>query len=355
MREISRRDLLKAGATLACTSATFTGYSPVTQADQSYADAVLTKGEPAPLMSGAFTIAVLPDTQHYSEKHPDTFRAQTEWIVRNKEDRNIVYVLQLGDITNHNTPREWDNAVAALNVLDGKLPYFFVPGNHDYSEKGGCKDRTTLLNEYLPVSKFSSLSTFGGTYDKEPERMENSYHLFAVGDRKFLVLGLEFGPRRDVVRWANEVVARHKDREAILITHAYMYFDDTRYNWAKHMGNQSWNPHAYGVAHPLQDVMDGEELWNNLVSKHENFILTINGHVLNDGLGYLASPTPSGRDVHQMLVNFQMRPRGGDGWLRLLEFRPEMNYVQTYDYSPTRDEHNASSKNQFRVKLASIA
>lgn len=355
MRGFSRRDLLKASAALACSSATLTGYSTATQARQAYEDAVLVKGEPTSLMPGSFTIAVLPDTQHYSEHHPETFRAQTEWIVKNQTARNIACVLQLGDITNHNTPQEWDNAVAALSLLDGKLPYFFVPGNHDYSDKGVCKDRTTLLNDYLPVSKYRDLPTFGGTYDKEPERMENSYHLFAVGDRKFLVLGLEFGPRQDVVRWANEVVAKHKDREAILITHAYMYFDDTRYNWAKHMGNQAWNPHAYAVAHPQQDVMDGEELWNNLVSKHENFILTINGHVLRDGLGYLASQTPGGRDVHQMLVNFQMRPHGGDGWLRLLEFRPELNYVQAYDYSPTLDQHNASPNNQFRVKLSKIA
>ncbi len=33
------------------------------------------------------------------------------------------------------------------------------------------------------------------------------------------------------------------------------------------------------------DVNDGEELWDKLVSKHENFILTLNGHVTQDGLG----------------------------------------------------------------------
>ena len=146
--------------------------------------------------------------------------------------------------------------------------------------------------------------------------MENSFHKFSAGGRDFLVLGLEFGPRKDVVRWANEVVAIHPKHEAILITHAFIYFDDTRYNWKKFGAKQNWNPHAYGVAKTTgDDVTDGEELWDNLISKHENFILTLNGHVLGDGLGRFASATPADRKVAQHLVNFQMRPKGGDGWL----------------------------------------
>ncbi len=57
----------------------------------------------------------------------------------------------------------------------------------------------------------------------------------------------------------------------------------------------------------------GEELWNGLVARHENFNLTFNGHVIGDGLAYLATATPAGRDVNQVLVNFQMKPHGGDG------------------------------------------
>ena len=52
-----------------------------------------------------------------------------------------------------------------------------------------------------------------GNYDKEPDRAENSWHFLEAGGRKFLVLCLEFGPREDVVRWANAVVAAHPERE----------------------------------------------------------------------------------------------------------------------------------------------
>lgn len=321
-----------------------------------YADGVLIDGEPPELEAGSFTVAVLPDTQNYSQKYPQNYTAQTKWIVDNQKARNIACVLHLGDITNNNAPAEWDNAVAAMKLLDGKVPYFMVPGNHDYSAGGSCKDRTTLLNEYFPVSTFQKQAdNFGGTYDKEPDRSENSYHLFSAEGRKFLVICLEFGPRKDVVRWANEVAAKHKDREAILITHAYIYFNETRYDWQKYGTKQSWNPHGYGVAKATDDdVSDGEELWNNLVSKHENFILTLNGHVLGDGLGRVVTATPAGRQVQQILVNFQMKPQGGDGWLRLLEFRPDGKTVQVYDYSPTRGQRNESKQNLFQMTLAKV-
>jgi 3',5'-cyclic AMP phosphodiesterase CpdA len=353
MTHLNRREALKIGLAGALTPMLSQGFVPAALAADPYEDARLVKGEPPRPASDSFTVVVLPDTQNYSEKFPEQYLAQTQWIVENRRDRNIAAVLHLGDITNHNAPSEWENAVKAMNQLDEHVPYFLVPGNHDYSEGGACQDRTTRLNEYFPVAKFRDRPNFGGTYDREPERLENSYHLFSAGGRDFVVFALEFGPRADVLRWANEVAAKNQDRAAILITHAYMYSDETRYDWAKLGSKQTWNPHSYRVAKATNDdVSDGEELWRGLVSKHENFILTLNGHVLNDGLGRIATPTPAGRDVHQVLVNFQMKPKGGDGWLRVLEFQSDGKTVQTYDYSPTRNERNESPQNQFTMKLS---
>ncbi len=192
------------------------------------------------------------------------------------------------------------------------------------------------------------MPTFGGTYDREPDRLENSYHLFSAAGREFLVICLEFGPRADVVRWAREIAAKHKNREAILLTHAYMYYDDTRYDWTHYGKKQNWNPHAYGVSDASAgDVCDGEELWQRLVRKNANFVLTMNGHVLQDGLGRTTSRSASGRDVHQVLVNFQMKPNGGDGWLRLLEFaRMAKRSKRT-----TIHQRETSATNRSRINL----
>jgi predicted phosphodiesterase len=352
---ITRRSALTQAACWAVSPALL---SPVAQsllAADPAAESTLVDGPLPRPAKDSFTVAVLPDTQNYSERFPELFLAQTQWLVENREDRNIAAVLHLGDITNRNLPEQWQNAQKAMNQLDGHLPYFMVPGNHDYSDNGSCQDRTTLLNEYFPVAKFKETPNFAAVYDKESDRMENNCQLFSAGGRNFVVIGLEFGPRKDVVRWANEMAEKYKDREAILITHAFIYSDETRYDWAKYGTKQTWNPHSYPIAKNTgDDVMDGEELWQNLVSKHENFILTLSGHVLHDGLGRVVTATPGGREVPQCLVNFQMKPRGGDGWLRLLEFRPDGKTVQVYDYSPTLNKRNTSSQNEFELKLAPI-
>ncbi len=315
-----------------------------------YSDAVFVAGEPPLPAKDSFTLAILPDTQHYSEKYPEHFLAQTEWIVANRDKRQIAAVLQLGDITNHNTEPEWKNAVAALTKLDGVVPYFLTLGNHDYSEKGACKDRTTFFNKYFDIAKVRKTPNFGGVYDKEPQQLENAYYTFDAGGQKFLVLCLEFGPRADVVRWANEVLLKHPEHATILNTHAYMYFDETRYDWSKYAAKQTWNPHTYAVAKATQDdVSDGEELWQKLVRNNPQVFLTLNGHVLNDGLGRLTSENTRGKQVHQLLVNFQMKPKGGDGWLRLMEFSPSRKTISVVDYSPTREQQNHSTQNKFEL------
>jgi len=368
MKSIHRRDLLT--MTAGGLAAVFSSGSPGRGAQVSapseppkaarkaarrpYADAILTPGQPPLPAEGGFTFVVLPDTQNYSERFPATFTAQTEWIVAQREARRIAGVFHLGDITNRNTPEQWKNAQAAMRVLElAHVPYCMVPGNHDYGEGGNAADRSTMLNEFFPLPERRAAPGWGGTYDREPDRLENNFQFMEAGGRKFLALGLEFGPRADVVRWANEVVGDHPAHEVILLTHAYVYFDDTRYDWATHGTKQQWNPHTYGMARASGgDVHDGEQLWRGLVSRHRNLIMTFNGHVIGDGLGRVTSAA-DGRDISQQLVNFQMRPNGGDGWLRLVELRPD-GTARAWDYSPVLDSRNESPQNQFAFRVPEV-
>jgi hypothetical protein len=80
-----------------------------------------------PFVKGATTLAVLPDTQYYAQKYPRHFEAQTKWIADHHKERNIVYALHLGDIVQHDAPREWDVAVHCMRMLDGKVPYVLTP------------------------------------------------------------------------------------------------------------------------------------------------------------------------------------------------------------------------------------
>ena len=95
--------------------------------------------------------------------------------------------------------------------------------------------------------------------------------------------------------------AAHPNHNAILVTHAYMYNDDTIYDWATKGSSQSWNPHSYGIQNLPGGVNDGQELWDEFVKKHDNFKFVFNGHVLGDGTGKRATLGDNGNVVHQIL------------------------------------------------------
>lgn len=310
-------------------------------------------GAAIPIQPGSWTLAILPDTQVYSQTYPQHFNAQTQWIADNAAAMNIKMVLHEGDIVNNNNVAQWNNAKAALSILDtAGVPYALAPGNHDYGPNGNASTRDTLFHnpEYFgPTTPYANQPTVGGFF--EAGKTDNSYHTFSAGGEDWLVLALEFGPRDNVVAWANSVVESHPNHKAMLVTHAYMYYDETIYDWATKGSSQSWNPHSYGVANLPGGVNDGQELWDGLVKLHDNFRFTFNGHVLSDGTGYRGTQGIHGNAVHQMLANYQMKTQGGIGDMRLLEFLADGETVVVRTYSPILDRYDTAFDQQFTLNL----
>jgi Calcineurin-like phosphoesterase len=308
--------------------------------------------EALPIEDGSWTLVLLPDTQYYAESYPQHFDSQTRWIVDHAQSHNIKCVLHEGDITNDNSTRQWNNALRSMRLLDGIVPYAMAVGNHDYGPGGNATDRVSKFNEsrfFGPHSPYAQQQSVGGFY--EPQRTDNSYHTFEAGGQKWLVLALEWAPRDEVVAWANRVVEDHPDHLTMLVTHAYMYYDDTRYDWAAKGDSQQWNPHSYGVAQlPGETVNDGQQLWDKLVSRHKNFRFAFNGHVLEDGTGKLASAAEHGNKVHQILANYQFNPEGGQGDMRLLEFKQDGKTVVVRTYSPVLDRYDTADDQQFTLE-----
>lgn len=305
-----------------------------------------TKPPLLPFVPGSWTIVVMPDTQHYALSYPGVLRLQTDWISENRDENKIVYVLQNGDITHTRTLREWNAASRAFEILDGKVPYALVPGNHDYSYVDKIRQRESQINDFFPPSRFEKWPTFGGTMDRG--HIENNYHLFEAGGKNWVIIGLEWAPRDIALEWAGKLLEKNADRKAIILTHAYLYNDSTRYDWAKKGESQKWNPH---LDNTVGGTNDGEEIWQKLVKKHPNVALVVNGHVLGDGLGFQVSRGDHGNRVNEMLVNYQMLEVGGGGWLRLLEFLPDGKTVQARTYSPLYDEYRTDPQNQFTFEI----
>ena|GEM_PF-280925 len=291
-----------------------------------------------------FSFVILPDTQFYTQSFPHIFDAQTRWIVNNRFARNIAFVMHEGDVTDTNSSTAWQEASESMQLLDGLVPYSILPGNHDMGIGGAADTRdTTLFNTFFPVSRFSSYPWFGGTY--EPGKMDNSFFRFTAGGQKWLVLSLEFGPREEVLQWANQVVAAHPDHLVAVVSHTHVYFDGTL-----HGSNPShlWNPHSYGIASQPGGVNDGQEVWDKLIRLHPNIRFVFNGHVLNNN-AMLIGTGDHGNPVYQMLANYQYMENGGNGYLRILEFDTVARTVSVTTYSPWLDTFLTDPANQFTL------
>lgn len=297
---------------------------------------------PLPFVPGSWTLVLLPDTQRYSQDFPETFVNQTKWIVEKRDKRNVAFVLHEGDITNRATEREWENARNAISMMDGKVPYALVPGNHDYT---GVLERITLMSHYFPVEQFRSNPAFGGVYERT--RIENSYHFFTAGGRDWVVIALETFPRDGVLRWADKVLKKYPNHLGIVVTHAYLYNDNTRYDHSTRT-DQKWSPHGNNYR---PGCNDGEEIWQKLVSPNPNMAFVFCGHVLGDGAGRLTSTGLHGNTVHQILLNCQSYPDGGSGYLGLVEFLPGGKNLQFRTYSTTMDKYMTDDDHQFTLRL----
>lgn len=286
-----------------------------------------------------FTIVALPDTQYYSLHYPEIFRAQTEWIAENAEELNVLCVIHEGDITDENSEPEWLVADEAMSILDEAVPYCMTIGNHDMGEGGHAQDRNTdLFNRYFPPSRFEQEPWYGDRF--AATQSENTYYLFNPANMKLMVLCLEFGPRDEVLDWANHVVSEHRDYRVVVVTHCYMNYDDTRVD-----AQDEYNPHTYPC-----DGNDGEQKWEKFVRKHDNIFLVLSGHVPGDGLGRLTSYGNHGNKVHQVVANYQMHPNGGDGWLRIMKFIPGKDKILVRSYSPQLRKYARDRQNQFKLK-----
>src|SRR4051812_28680372 len=289
-----------------------------------------------------FTIVALPDTQIYSMSYPQIFKAQTQWIANNAAAKNIKLVLMEGDIVNGGGETyQWQNADAAMKILDGKVPYMVAMGNHDYNQNQplGRTASATNFNKWFGPARYAGQSWYKGTYTAGSN--ENYYGIFTFAGKEYLVLVLEAFPRDGVLDWANQVLAANHGREAILLTHAYLYYDNTRIGRC-----DDFNAAKIGAT----DGNDGEQMWPKLISKQSNVSLVISGHVTpGDGTGRLAELGENGNLVNQVVADYQNRTNGGNGYMRIMTFHPSSNTISVQTYSPYTGLYMTDAENQFTM------
>ncbi len=269
-----------------------------------------------------FTFIALPDTQFYSERFPAFFNAQTQWIVNNRDALNIKYVMHLGDIVQTATViPQWVNADTAMSIVDllPDLPYGLTVGNHD---QAGNPTATTNYNLFFPYSRYMGVSPwYGGHHGNDND---NSYLLFSAGGMDFIAIHFEYdtSPEQPVLDWADSLLKTHADRRGIVVTH-----------------------HLVNTGNPANFSTQGAAIYQAL-KENPNLFLMHGGHVIGEGR---REDTFNGNKIYSLLADYQGRPNGGDGWLRIYEFRPADNLIRVQTYSPTLDRFEVDANSQFSL------
>lgn len=305
----------------------------------------------APKLSdpNSFTWILLPDDQTYQKfgRNQSIFQLMTDWIIDQKKELNIQMVLSVGDLVEQNnvlqpdgkngdqtSVKQWESVKSAFSKLNNKIPYILCTGNHDYGIKS-AESRYSQFNSYFPpqgnLLNLSILVEMADNAQGVPTLENACYQWKSPFGQTFLIFSLEFGPRKEILKWAKEVASRlqYKDNIGVIITHSY---ENSKGLWT--------DKETYKLA----DANYGKEIWQDFIQTTKNIQFVFCGHIADSEthegqVHYRMDKNTGGLDVHQMLFNAQREGggwhgNGGDGWLRILEFLPDKQTIKVYTFSP---------------------
>ncbi|TDV44942.1 LamG-like jellyroll fold domain-containing protein [Actinophytocola oryzae] len=294
MDNVSRRNLLWAAASAPLAAVVSGTVVPAT-------------AEPEPRKADTraerFIVAVLPDTQYLLDEGGSDHEPVRETL-RYLARAGVVFMAQLGDITEHGTETEMR---AADRVYVPKMPYSVLAGNHDIDS--GTDDQrgdSQYLRTFGP-RRFANVPTYRGS---SPGGY-NSYHVFTAAGREWLVLAMDWRVSDAGLRWAQRVVSDHPHLPVILTTHDVAWADDD--------GNAQLSEH-------------GQRLWDGLIRGNDQIFLALGGHYWPPGRVTLRND--HGNDVHVHLTNYQDRYYGGAGMVRLYAFDLARDTIDVETLSP---------------------
>ncbi|MBQ8380807.1 MAG: metallophosphoesterase, partial [Clostridia bacterium] len=267
----------------------------------------------------AYSFAVVGDTQMltlYDSLNNTNYTSYIyDWLVENKDKKNIQLVMGMGDVTDKNTAAEWLIAQENVNKLNGKIPYTLIAGNHE---------NPASLNPYFQNN--ANFTAFGDDIVyMEGTSLGNYYVRMNIEGNKYMVFGLEYGPNDAILSWVSEELEKEENEgyQAIITTHGYMYRNSTTIS-------------SNDVA--SSSVNNGLSIWNKLISKHDNIMMVLSGHDPACDIVIRQSESAGGNVVTEMLVDFQYMDRGVDyksGMVAMLYFSADgkkvtVEYVSTY-------------------------
>lgn len=286
-----------------------------------------------PITDYAYAFAAVGDIQTINYNDPANLTKIYDWIAKVADEKKIEYVFTLGDITDANLSSEWALAKAVMNKMNGVVPYSFIRGNHD---------TMAMHREYFTVDEYDEL--IDGNYGNDAL---NTYKKIHIGNMKYLMLNLDFGPHDDVLAWANQVVTAHPDYNVIVTTHAYIIANGDLLTEDNNTAAPT-NRYAYN---------NGDDIWEKLIRHHKNISMVICGHVSTNNIVVSTLTGDNGNKVTQILVDPQSMDKatnyGSTGMVALFYFSEDGKHIETEYYSTVKDAFYLA-KNQFEFDVDTI-
>ncbi len=281
-----------------------------------------------------YAIAVIGDPQYATFSHPEAVRAAYTWLAENKDEKNIKYVIGLGDLTDQCQKREWIEVADALEILeDAGLYYSVVRGNHDTALSGIDASSVASAKPELFDKLFAAEDSFylnqflehGGFY--EEGSVKNTYRTLDCEGDPWLILNLDWRIDDEIFAWAKSVIESHAEHRVIIVTHDYLFSS----------GAQSAN---------------GKKIWENLAGQYENVVMVLGGHYSWDNIVVNQAQGIHGNTVTQMLIDPQRADYllDGVGLVTMFYFRENGSVIDVEYYSPEWDRYYKNA-NQMRIDL----
>ena len=308
-----------------------------------------------------WSMVVVPDPQYMAATYdcsngPAAYDNLMRWIVDNRNlpvdgvPLNIKAAIGVGDCVNYAGAAyggEGLIAAQAWSRLDAAgIHKQMIPGNHDWvngSNAGFTRDDAHLDGVWTGSSPFSAgklasvlgsgmslgssdMAYWGGSYSSSGA---NTYTRMKIGNRRILMIGLEFFPRSAVLNWAKRIHDAHPDHECWITTHSYLSdqadFSSDPNNPSNRVSrgtggaSNSQGPDAYGLgaapaSNSAVEMWNGsDQTWQAGLKSFTNLTAVFSGHWIDpatDGGWYWQrnfpkSSSPRGQRVLELFANWQ--------------------------------------------------
>ena len=281
-----------------------------------------------------FTIVALPDTQHYVDNPARTSQLRGPDAVDRRHAGCAQHRVRHAPRRRRRARRSVRGRVAARERGDGDARSSRRPQQPDDGQPRRQHDdrQRHVLRPVLPaepIHRQQLVRRLPRPARRRPRQPPEQEQLRAVLGRR---PRLHHPAPRDTTCRAspstgrNRILDQYPDRKAIITTHLFV-------NTSNQRGTTPARAHRRHLSRSGLAAA---------VRPHCNVFLVLNGHY--PGEGRRTDNNACGEPVHQLLSDYQERTNGGDGWLRIMNFKPSENKIDVQTFSPTRTAAPASSR-----------